>query len=260
MSGATLTAARAWFDTNANGAPPLPSALQTEVIQAMPANLQTSCARLMNEWGGERLRDSSAWQVRVLDRENRIAWLSLVCTTRVSDADMTRFRDERLVRLRLDDGRIDMPALAVDDDSRSGVQRVEADGHWPLSGTAGAVFTVHFDANPCCDGPESRAQTRTVVLIDSPTGVREALSIVTTRDNTSHSDEPEVDVETNYRADVIVERDASGTVTGTHATFRDRVIETTWKDDKPTPRTTRDQTGTLRYRWNAATLSFEPIK
>jgi hypothetical protein len=42
--------------------------------------------------------------------------------------------------------------------------------------------------------------------------------------------------------------------------FRDRVVETTWKGNKPTPRVTRDQTGSLQFRWNPATLTFEPIK
>jgi hypothetical protein len=238
----------------------LPAALQTAVMHALPASFQDACNRLMDGWAGDRARDSAVWRVREVDRGDRLVWLALTCASGLSDPDMARYRDERLARLRLDDGRLEMPVLSVDDDSREAVRRVESERHVALSNGTGFVFRVHFLDNPCCDGPESRSQMRDVVLVDAPTGVREALSVVTARDNTSHSDEPEIDVETKYRADLTFDRDAKGIVTAAHVTFRDRVVETTWKGGQAVPRTTRDRSGTLRFRWNPAARIFERLK
>ncbi len=111
---------------------------------------------------------------------------------------MARYHDERLARLRLADGELNVPALAVDDDSRDNVRRIEAVTHLRLRGINGLTLRVHFDDNPCCDGPESRSQTRLVVFVDAPSGVREVLSVITARENSSHSDAPEVGESTQH--------------------------------------------------------------
>jgi hypothetical protein len=262
VGDAALAAARNWFgpghDTGVAG--DVPVAIHTVVVGALPPAFQTSCAHLMDEWLGDRGRDSSVWQVRLVDRHEGFVWLALVCGSSSSDSEMMRYRDERLARLRLADGQVQVPALSVDDDSRDGVRRVEQEGQVPVLGATGLAFRVYFDDNPCCDGPESRSQTRTVVFVETPAGVREALSVITARDNISHSEAPDVDVETKYEANLTFDRDAAGLVTGAHATFRDRLIETTWSGDKASTRTTRDRAGTLRFRWNSAALVFEPVK
>jgi hypothetical protein len=259
VSDATLGAVRDWFGRHARVTGEAPTAIHAAILGALPVTFQKSCARLMDAWVGDRARDSSAWHVRVVDRREAIVWLALECSARSADPDMSRYRDERLARLRLDDGQVQVPAVSVDDDSRDGVRRIEQASQVPLPGAMGFAFRVHFDNNPCCDGPESRSQTRTVVFVETPAGVRETLSVVTDRDNISHSDAPDVDVETKYATDLKFDRDATRLVTGAHATFRDRVIETVWNGDKAVSRTTRDRTGTLRFRWNAAALIFEPV-
>ena len=260
LTDAVITATRSWLGGSATGTAEMPAALQTAVMQSLPASFEDACSRLLNAWAGDRGRNSSAWRVGVVDRGDTFLWLTLTCASGLGDPDMARYRDERLARLRLADGQLEIPVLSVDDDSRDAVRRVESAGHVVLPNATGFAFRVYFDDNPCCDGPESRTQVRTVVFVDAPSGLREALSIVTGRDNASHSDEPDVDVETKYQADLTFDRNANGVVTGAHATFRDRVVETTWKSGKANPRTTRDRTGRLQFRWNPVTFVFEPIK
>ena len=258
LTDLALASARDALGPSAASGADVPATLQAAVLQALPATFQTACGRLLDAWAGDRVRASSDWRVRVVDRQDNTAWLAATCASRLTDSDLARYRDERLVRLRLDDGRLDVPALTTDDDSRDAVRRIEPGSRLSLPAGTGFVFIVHFDDNPCCDGPELRSQVRTVVFLETPAGPREVLSVVTARDNTSSSDGPDVDVETTYQADLTFDRDANGVVTGAHATFRDRVVETTWPANKATPRTRRDRTGTLRFRWNPVRLLFEP--
>ena len=62
------------------------------------------------------------------------------------------------------------------------------------AGAQGVALKVTEPAgNPCCDGPESRSGETWRVFADSPHGVAELLSVTTARDDSSHSDDPDVD-------------------------------------------------------------------
>lgn len=114
--------------------------------------------------------------------------------------------------------------------------------------------------NPCCDGPESRSGESWRVFAGSSHGVAELLSVTTARDDSSHSDDPEVDSETTYRAQITLDRGAQKLVREVTATFREEVKDITWDGAKANPHTVSERSATLRYRWNPASLLFEEIK
>jgi hypothetical protein len=88
----------------------------------------------------------------------------------------------------------------------------------------------------------------------------ELLSVTTARDDSSHSDDPEVDTETTYRAQIAVDRDAQNRGREVAVTFREEVKEITYEGEKANPHTVSQSSGTRRYRWIPASLHFEEIK
>ena len=99
-----------------------------------------------------------------------------------------------------------------------------------------------------------------MIFVETSHGVLEALSVLTGSDDSSHSDDPEVDTETTYQSDVTFEHDAKNLVTAASATFRERVAETTWEANKANSHTVSERSGTLRYQWNPSTFKFEKAR
>jgi hypothetical protein len=129
-----------------------------------------------------------------------------------------------------------------------------------LKNASGFSFRLIVGNNPCCDGPEYRSQERLVIFVETPHGVLESLSVLTGRDDSSHSDDPEIDTETTYQSDDTFEHDAKNLVTGASATLRERVVETTWEANKANSHTVSEHSGTLRYQWNPSTFKFEKAR
>jgi len=232
--------------------------LQEILLRGLSDNFLNACGNLMEEWGGERARGTSYWRVRLLDLQGTRAWLAFHCRSRLKD--LAQDYDERLAVLRLDTATLELLPLAPDAENDSDLYHLEFAKRLTLKNALGFSFRVMAGDNPCCDGPESRSQERLMVFVDTPGGAFESLSVVTARDDLSHCDDPEVDTETKYHADVEFERDANNFVTTAKSTFRETVIDTTWESGKAKPHTVNERSGTLHFRWNAATSKFEEIR
>lgn len=235
----------------------IPVRLQNSILQVMPDDFRNECRGLMEAWAGDRGRDSSMWSVRLLDRQGDRVWMAFHCGSNLDDEDMTRYCDERLALLRLDSGTIELLPPGPRDEENEGVLHYEFANQIALKNAAGFCFRLSVDNNPCCDGPEYRSQERLVIFVDTPSGVMEPLSVIAERNDSSHSDDPEVDTETTYHADIKFEHDVNSLVTAVSAAFQEKVIDITWEDNKANQHTVSEHSGSLRFRWNPSSFKFE---
>jgi hypothetical protein len=159
--------------------------------------------------------------------------------------------------LRLVPGILELLPLgnnSADDDE---VHQIDFGQRVPLAGADGFSFRVTVPQNPCCDGPESRSLERLMIFADSPAGVVESLSVVTSRDDLSHCDDPEVDTETTYRAEIRYARDSKDSVVALSVDFQEKVVDTNWDAGVAKTHTTSEHSGTKQFRWNSTALKFE---
>ena len=238
----------------------LPAPLQNSILQAMPEDFRNECRSLMEAWAGDRGRNSSMWSVRLLDAGDKREWLAFHCGSSLQEEDMERYADERLALLRLDSGTIELLPPGPRDEENEGVLHYEFARQIALKNASGFCFRMTVGSNPCCDGPEYRSQERLVIFVDTPNGAMESLSVLTGRDDSSHSDDPEVDTETTYQSDVTFEHDAKNLVTAASATFRERVVETTWEANKANSHAVSERSGRLQFQWNPSTFKFEKAR
>ena len=238
----------------------LPAPLQNSILQMMPEDFRNECRSLMESWAGDRGRDSSMWSVRLLDGQGNRKWLAFRCASSLPDEDMERYYDERLALLRLDSGTIELLPPGPRDEENEGVLHYELASQIALKKATGFCFRLTVDNNPCCDGPESRSQKRLVVFVDTPTGPAESLSLLTERDDSSHSDDPEIDTETTYHADIKFEHDLNSLVTAVSSAFHEKVIDTTWEGNKANKHTVSEHSGTLQFHWNPSSFKFEQAR
>lgn len=256
LSAAAATALRDYF-AKSPGAGLLSGEPQNLLVNSLPENLQGACADVVGFWG-DNVASTAYWRVGVLEQAGRRVWLAFRCGSRLQD--FVRAYDERLALLRLDVATLELLPLGPDAGNDSTLYQLEFAERLALKGVEGFAFRVKTGDNPCCDGPESRSQERLMVFADTPHGAVESLAVVTARDDSSHCDDPEVDTETTYRAELKFERDSNNFVTTTQATFRETLKETTWENGKSESRIVKRGAGTVRYRWNPATLRFEELK
>jgi hypothetical protein len=232
--------------------------IQADLLRAVPQDFRAACPSLIESWG-DIARGTDEWRVRVLVRQADQVWLSFRCASRAPEYE--KDYDERPALLRLATGRLEFLPLGSDAENDSTLYHVEFSELLPLEGAQGVALKVTEPAgNPCCDGPESRSGETWRVFVDSPHGVAELLSVTTARDDSSHSDDPEVDSETTYRAQITLDRDAQNRGREVAATFREEVKDITYEGEKANPHTVSQRSGTLRYRWIPASLHFEEIK
>jgi len=249
---------RASLEPSPTAAVALPVPTQADLLSALPQDFRGACAAMIENWG-EIAKGTAEWHARVLVRQADQVWLAFRCGSRAPEYE--KDYDERPALMRLETGKLEFFPLGSDADNDSTLYHLEFSEFLPLEGAQGVAFKVTEPAgNPCCDGPESRSGESWRVFADSPHGVRELLSVTTARDDSSHCDEPEVDSETTYRAQIALDRDAQKLVREVAATFREEVKDITWDGAKANPHTVSERSGTLRYRWNPASLLFEENK
>jgi hypothetical protein len=232
--------------------------IQADVLNTLPKEFRGACAAMIENWG-DIAKGTDEWHVRVLVRQADRVWLAFRCGSRAHEYE--KFYDERPALLRLETGKLEFFPLGPDAENDSTLYQVEFAELLPLDGAQGMAFKVTEPAgNPCCDGPESRSGERWMVFAETPYGVAELLSVVTARDDSSHSDDPEIDSEVTYRAQITLHRDERKLVREATAAFREEVKDITWDGAKANPHIVSVRSGTLRYRWNPASLHFEEIK
>ncbi len=253
----TATAAREHF-AQPSADNPIPDSLQLLLLRSLPGNFLSACTAMVKSWGTEAA-GTETWHVGLLSRQGQRAWLFIRCSS--SADDMADYSDEGLGLLHVDSGKLELVPLggnAANDSTLYHVSFAEKLSLGPLEGEAFRV-TARGN-NPCCAGTDTHSAERLVVFVDSPQGVEEALSIVTDQTDTNHSDDPEEDSETFYKADVQFEHDAGGQVTGLTAKFQKTKNRITYQNGPAERKRVSEDTGTLRYRWNAKSLKFEETK
>jgi hypothetical protein len=249
---------RASLEPSPTGPVALAASIQADLVRALPQDFRATCPSLIENWG-DIARGTDEWRVRVLVRQTDQVWLSFRCASRA--AGYEKDYDERPALLRLATGKLEFLPLGSDAENDSTLYHIEFSELLPLEGAQGVALKVTEPAgNPCCDGPESRSGETWRVFADSPHGVAELLSVTTARDDSSHSDDPEVDSETAYRAQIALDRDAQHRAREVAVTFREEVKDITYEGEKASPHTVSQRSGTLRYGWIPASLHFEEIK
>jgi len=258
LPGNLVGSIRASLEPSPTGPVAFAAPIQADLLGALPLDFRAACPSLIESWGNIA-RGTDEWRVRVLARQADQLWLSFRCVSRAPE--YAKDYDERPALLRLATGKLVFLPLGSDAENDSTLYHVEFSEFLPLEGAAGVAFKVTEPAeNPCCDGPESRSGETWRVFADSPHGVAELLSVTTARDDSSHDDDPEIDSETTYRAQVTLDRDAQNRGSEVTATFGEEVKEITYEGEKATPHIISQRSGALRYRWIPASLHFEEIK
>ena len=258
LSGNLLRTIRPHLGPSIATAGELPAPIQVDLVNALPQDFRGACSAMIEHWG-TIANGTAEWRVRVLVQQADQAWLAFRCGSRAPE--YVDDYDERPAVLRLAAGKLEFFALGADAVNDSTLYHLQLAELVPLEGAQGVPFKVTEPAgNPCCDGPESRSGARWMVFAETPRGVAELLSVVTARDDASHSDDPEIDSETTYRAELKFERDSSQRITAVTATFREEVKDITWDGAKAKPQIVSQRSGTLRYRWNPISLLFEERK
>jgi hypothetical protein len=258
LPGNLVGSIRASLEPSPTGQVAFAAPLHADILRPLPQDFRAACPSLIESWG-DIARGTDEWRVRVLVRQADQVWLSFRCASRALEYE--KDYDERLALLRLATGKLEFVPFGSDAENDSTLYHVEFSELLPLEGAQGVALKVTEPAgNPCCDGPESRSGETWRVFADSPHGVTELLSVTTARDDSSHSDDPDVDSETTYRAQITLDRDAQNRGREVVATFREEVKDITYEGEKADPHTVSQRSGTLRYRWIPASLHFEEIK
>lgn len=252
------TSIRANLEQFPDGALALAAPVQAELLNALPQEFRASCRSLITSWG-EIAKGTDEWRVRVLVRQGDEVWLSFRCASRAPEYE--RDYDERPALLRLATGELELLPLGSIAENDSTLYHVDFSELVTLEGAQGVALRVtEPSGNPCCDGPESRSGQTWRIFADSPRGAVELLSVTTARDDSSHSDDPEIDSETTYRAHLTLDRDAHSRVSVIAAAFREEVKDITYEGEKASSHTVSQRSGTLHYRWVPASMRFEEIK
>jgi hypothetical protein len=258
LPGNLVRSIRANLETPPTAAVAFSATVQKNLLSALPEDFRGACSAMIESWG-EIAKGTDEWTARVLGRQATQVWLALRCGSRAPE--YVKDYDERPALLRLETGKLEFFPLGSDAENDSTLYHLEFSELLPLESAQGVAFKVIEPAgNPCCDGPESRSGESWRVFADTPQGVRELLSVTTARDDSSHSDDPDVDSETTYRARITLDRDAQGRVREVAADFHEEEKEITWDGAKAIPHTVSQRSGTLRYRWNPASQFFEEIQ
>ncbi len=258
LPGDVVVSIRAGLEPSSTGPVAFAAPIQADLLRALPQDFRAACPSLMESWG-DIPKGTGEWRVRVLVRPDDQLWLAFRCASRAQEYE--KDYDERPALLRLATGKLELLPLGSDAENDSTLYHIEFSELLPLEGAQGVALKVTEPAgNPCCDGPESRSGETWRVFADLPHGVAELLSVTTLRDDSSHSDDPDVDSETSYRAQITLDRDLQNRDQEVAATFHEEVKEITYEGEKANPHTVSQRSGTLRYRWTPASLHFEAIK
>lgn len=259
LPGNLVGSIRASLEPSSIGPVVFAAPLQADLVRALPQDFRAACPSVIESWGGDLAKGTDEWRVRVLVRQADQLWLAFRCASRAFDYQ--KDYDERPALLRLATGQLEFMPLGPDAENDSTLYHIEFSELLPLEGAQGVALKITEPGEkPCCDGPESRSGETWRVFAGLPHGVAELLSVTTARDDSSSSDDPEVDSKTTYRAQIALDRDAQNGIREVAATFREEVKEITYEGEKANPHVVRQRSGTLRYRWTPASLHFEEIK
>jgi len=246
------------LESSAAATPAFTAPLDADLLLALAPDFRSSCASMIESWG-DIARGTAEWRVRVLFRRGDQVWLSFRCASHAPEYE--KDYDERPALLSLRTGKLQLLPLGSDTENDSTLYHVEFAGPLALDGAVGVALKVTEPAeNPCCDGPESRSGETWRIFADSAHGAEELLRITTARNDLSHSDEPEVDSATTYRAQITLDRDGQNRVGEITATFRERAEDITYEGEKPNRHTVSQRSGVLRFRWSPDRLQFDKVE
>jgi hypothetical protein len=246
------------FESSAAAPAAFAAPLDVNLLMALPPDFRSACASMIESWG-DIARGTDEWRVRVLFRQADQVWLSFRCASHAPEYENDY--DERPALLSLGTGKLQLLALGSDTENDSTLYHAEFAGPLALDGVLGVALRVTEPAeNPCCDGPESRSGETWRIFADSEHGAEELLRVTTARDDLSHSDDPEADSATTYRAQIALDRDGRNRVGEVTASFRETAEDITYEGEKPNRHTVSQRSGVLRFRWNPDRLQFDRVE
>lgn len=258
LPGNLVASIRASVEPSSASSAELPPPIQANVLRALPQDFRAACPSLIESWG-DVARRTDEWQVRVLARKGDQLWLAFRCASRASEYE--KDYDERPAVLYLAAGKLEFVPLGPDAENDSTLYHVDFSGLLELEGAHGVVLKVTEPAgNPCCDGPESRSGETWRIFAETPLGVVELLSVTTARNDSSHSDDPDVDSETTYRAQVTLDHDPQSRATAVTVAFHEEVKDITYEGEKANAHIVSQRSGRSRYRWVPGSMHFAESK
>ncbi len=233
---------------------PMPSAVSDILLRSASTELHDACAAMVDSWGGAA-RGSARTMMKILGVTAGNAWIAYRCDSRVP-----RFANdysERLASFSAARGTIQFIDLATPTDNAATFYHVGLASMVKLAGAENsAAFEVFaFNTNPLDTDPNHAAQNRTsenrfVVIANSSTTTKIALTLVTAREHPGGKNRAGVESSAangeDYRAAIHFDHDLQGHVTAINAYHHDR------------PSGARSSYGMSRYEWDAVSLTFAP--
>jgi hypothetical protein len=232
---------------------PMPSVVSDILLRSASAELHDACAAMVDSWGGAA-RGSARVTMKILGVTAGNAWIAYRCDSRVP-----RFANdysERLASFSASRGTIQFIDLVTPTDNAATFYHVSLASMVKLAGAENsAAFEVFaFNTNPLDTDANHAAQNRTsenrfVVIANSPTTTKIALTLVTAREQPDRKNH-RAGVEglaangEDYRAAIHFDHDLRGHLTAVNAYHHDR------------PSGARSSYGTSRYEWDEASLTF----
>jgi hypothetical protein len=244
---------------------PMPPQVNEILLRNAPSELRTACAAMVDSWG-PRARGSERVTVRILALANGSAWTTYRCDSRLPQ--FANIYSERLAAFSAARGTIQFIDLAAAEDTRATLYHVGLAETLKLLGADNSasfeVFAVN--SNPLAGArdysspgqltgdsdtskPHVSSENRLVIVANSASATKIALTLVTARVGPSANNrETSPEDSAEYRAQARFDHDVAG-----HLTF----VSVYHRDSPPGA---RPHFGLTRYAWDAATLTFIPVK
>lgn len=227
---------------------PMPPQVNQILLRSAPSDLRSACAAMVDSWGAFA-RGSSRITVRILGIADGNAWLAYRCDSRLPQ--FAGNYSERLAAFNASRGIIQFLDLAAPEDTRATLYHVGLATTLKLvqaeNSAAFEVFAV--EPGPLAATAVRASENRYVIVANSPSATKVALSLVTARTRPgSISRDPALGDSSQYRAQPRFDHDIDGHLTFVTVYHRDSTLAAT------------PHFGLTRYAWDAAILTFVSVK
>jgi len=224
---------------------PMPPAVEEILLRDASANLRAGCAATVDRFGAAA-RGSSRISLSILAVAGGSAWLAYRCDSRLPQFDGAY--SERLAVFNSARRTIQFLDLKTSDDTADALYHVGLAETVKLRAAENSAAFEVFAMSPSHDraGPPRQAENRFVVIANSRTQARTALSVVTARHRPATAIDaapgvtPRVAAGDVYRAGIRFDHDLTGNLTAVVAYYRD----------------VHARSGVTRYEWIPAAFRF----
>jgi len=230
---------------------PTPSRVYQILLRSAPPEVAASCAAMIQGWGATA-RGSSRVTVRILGVADGSAWIAYRCDSRL--VQFANSYSEQLAAFNAARGTLQFLDLAAPQDPPATLYHVGLATTLKLLGAENSAAFEVFAVDPAprndtADRAARSSENRYVIVANSPSATKVALTLVTarTRPGAPNSDSAAGD-SSEYRAMPRFDHDIAGHLTFVTVYHRDSAVAL------------KRHFGLTRYAWNEATLSFVSVK